>query len=183
MSVQITGTTNTNNDISVENNIAQLPYSITESTPVIIIGGGGGGGTTDLTFVSSNIVPDNDNNRNLGTNSIKWANAFVYNMYVNSIDISTNIGGAAFINFKNKIDASLNNVYTKLYIDTSFGQVYTKFTQVDSSFTQVDISLVDVNSRLELLDTSFTNVSNKYGILGEKIDFSYVSNKIIFYIK
>ena len=47
-------------------------------------GGGGGGGSTDLTSITSNVVPSTTNTYNLGSTSSYWSNAYINNLKVSN---------------------------------------------------------------------------------------------------
>ena len=47
-------------------------------------GGGGGGGSTDLTSITSNVVPSTTNTYNLGSTSNYWNNAYINNLKVSN---------------------------------------------------------------------------------------------------
>ena len=47
-------------------------------------GGGGGGGSTDLTSITSNVVPATTNTYNLGSTTNYWSNAYINNLKVSN---------------------------------------------------------------------------------------------------
>ena len=47
-------------------------------------GGGGGGGSTDLTSITSNIIPSTTNTYNLGSTTSYWSNAYINNLKVSN---------------------------------------------------------------------------------------------------
>jgi hypothetical protein len=110
--------------------------------------------------ISGNLNPLN--NHSLGESNKLWTNAYIHNLNVGSIDISVNLGGAAFTTFTNKIDDSFNDVYVKSYIDDSFNDVYVK-SYIDDSFNNVyvksyiDDSFNDIYVK-SYIDDSFNNV-------------------------
>ena len=83
MSTQIKGTTTTNNDILIENNIRLQP-SIRENNNILAQ-------FLDLTTVNSSIISESNNTHNLGSISKQWAHAYIRDLSVSYISVSGNI--------------------------------------------------------------------------------------------
>ena len=87
MSSQINGIANTNNDISIENNIIKLPLITTGNINLFA----GSTNNANLSSVNSNVVPDSDNSRTLGTIEKQWSNAYIHDLSIVNIDVSAKL--------------------------------------------------------------------------------------------
>jgi len=124
MSARINGITNTNNDVSIENNIRLLPITIEEYYVSLEkfnnfsknLGIVENNTSSTINNISGNLVPTNSIVSDLGSSSKLWRNAYIQDISARNISISGNIE-PLIINSTSKL-GSTANYWSNAYIQT-----------------------------------------------------------------
>ena len=117
--------------------------------------------------VSGNIVPLLDLGSNLGSSLKRWGIIYANDLSVNNINGQPYTGSSGGGYTKIEIDASFTNVYSKLdVLDNSLANLYTK--------SEIDLSFVSK----ELFDASLSSIQISNVYTKAEVDVSFVSKEL-----